>query len=324
MKRICWLLVLLLLFTGCAAPTETPLSSVPASSAEQSVASLPNSAKEESSAESPEASSEVSSAVSSETSSEESAVTSVENVSSQAPEISSSEAEEPSSSEPETSLESSETPVSSEEHSTLYIPGLSVEDVILYFNEVCLDAEYVNTGDATLVQKWTGPICYELYGDYTAADADLVKALAGILNEIEGFPGMYQSSGEDYPVLRISFYTAEDLMAQMGSVVNYETVDGAVEYWYDGENQIYDARIGIRCDIDQYLRNSVILEEIYNGLGPIQDTWQREDSIAYAGYSEPQWPTEVDLLILKLLYHPDMLCGMDAAACEDVIRSLYY
>jgi len=312
MKRICWLLVLLLLFTGCAAPAETPLSSVPASSAEQSASSLPNSAAEESS----EASSEVSSAVSSETSSEESAVTSVEEVSSQAPEISSSEAEESSFSEPETSLESSEMPVSSEEHSPLYIPGLRVEDVILYFNEVCLDAEYVNTGDATLVQKWTGPICYELYGDYTAADADLVKALAGILNEIEGFPGMYQSSGEDYPVLRISFYTAEDLMAQMGSVVNYETVDGAVEYWYDGYNCIYDARIGVRCDVDQHLRNSVILEEIYNGLGPIQDTWQREDSIAYAGYSEPQWLTEVDLLILKLLYHPEMLCGMDAAdAC---------
>ena len=30
------------------------------------------------------------------------------------------------------------------EHSTLYLQDLSVEDVILYFNEVCLDAETRN------------------------------------------------------------------------------------------------------------------------------------------------------------------------------------
>ena len=37
-------------------------------------------------------------------------------------------------------------------HSELYIPGVSVEDVIRYFNEVCLDAEFVNGGDPSLLQ----------------------------------------------------------------------------------------------------------------------------------------------------------------------------
>jgi hypothetical protein len=32
----------------------------------------------------------------------------------------------------------------------------------------------------------------------------------------------------------------------------------------------------------------------------------------------------VDELILKLLYHPEMLPGMNAAQCEEVIRRLYY
>ena len=39
------------------------------------------------------------------------------------------------------------TPSPKPEHSSLYIEGLSVEDVITYFNEVCLDAEFVNSGD---------------------------------------------------------------------------------------------------------------------------------------------------------------------------------
>lgn len=30
------------------------------------------------------------------------------------------------------------------------------------------------------------------------------------------------------------------------------------------------------------------------------------------------------MLVLGLLYHPQIQCGMDAAACEAVIRSLYY
>ena len=40
-------------------------------------------------------------------------------------------------------------------HSDLFIPGLSVEDVILYFNEVCLDAEIVNGGDPSRLQNNT-------------------------------------------------------------------------------------------------------------------------------------------------------------------------
>jgi hypothetical protein len=59
-------------------------------------------------------------------------------------------------------------------------------------------------------------------------------------------------------------------------------------------------------------------------LGPIQDTGLRPDSIIYQEYSEPQELTEVDELILKLLYHPDILPGMNAAQCEEVIRRLYY
>ena len=41
-------------------------------------------------------------------------------------------------------------------HSEFYIDDLSVEDVIAYFNEVCLDAEFVNEGNPNVVQKWTG------------------------------------------------------------------------------------------------------------------------------------------------------------------------
>ena len=103
----------------------------------------------------------------------------------------------------------------------------------------------------------------------------------------------------------------------------YTYMDGAVRFWYVND-EIIDSIICYRTDINQYTRNSVILEEIYNGLGPIQDTNLRTDSIIFQGYSEPQWLTPMDELILRLLYHPDILPGMDAQQCEQIIRTLYH
>lgn len=212
-------------------------------------------------------------------------------------------------------------PATEPEHSALYLPDVSVEDMILYFNEVCLDAEFVNSGDASRLQKWTAPISYALHGDYTDQDLATLSAFVAWLNALEGFPGISEAPASDYSNLQIHFCTQSDMVDLMGD--NFYGMDGAVTFWYS-DDEIYDAIICYRTDVDQYLRNSVILEEIYNGLGPIQDTALRPDSIIYSDFSEPQWLSPIDEVILQLLYHPDILPGMDAQQCEQVIRSLYY
>ncbi len=204
-------------------------------------------------------------------------------------------------------------------HSDLYIEGLPVEDVIRYFNEVCLDAEFVNSGDPSKVQKWTKPIGYQILGTPTDKDREVITDFVAWLNTIEGFPGMGEN--EDGK-LKIYFYEKTAYENLMGD--SFVGTDGGVTFWYNGKDEIYRGTIGYRTDLAQEVRNSVILEEIYNGLGPIQDTDLREDSIIYSGYSTPQSLTEVDKLILKLLYHPDIKCGMNTAQCEEVIRNIYY
>ena len=207
------------------------------------------------------------------------------------------------------------------DHSWLYIPGLSVEDVILYFNEVCLDAEYVSGGDPSKLQKWAEPIYYSLDGPYTDEDLRTLTGFMDFLNTIDGFPGISESQGLPQTNLQIYFRTQQGLVDLMGD--NLRGCDGGVTFWYLND-EIYDATICYSTEVSQYIRNSVILEEIYNGLGPVQDSNLRTDSIIYAGYSEPQELTEIDKLILTLLYHPSIECGMDAAQCEAVIRELYY
>jgi len=222
---------------------------------------------------------------------------------------------------PEPEPEPEPLPEPEPDHSPLYIPDVPVEDVIRYFNEVCLDAEFVTSGDPSRLQKWTVPIAYTIHGTATDTDLAVLEGFAAWLNTLEGFPGMKEAADGDAANLRIHFCTPEEMQSLLGD--NFVNMDGAVTFWYL-DDEIYDATICCLTRLDQTLRNSVILEEIYNGLGPVQDTEYRPDSIIYAGFSQPQSLTPMDELLLKLLYHPDMTCGMDAAACEAVIRSLYY
>ena len=205
---------------------------------------------------------------------------------------------------------------------SLYIPGEPVEDVIQYFNEVCLDAEYVHSGDPSKLQKWMQPIRYILLGEPTEEDRSTLHDFTQWLNTINGFPGISETALPEEANLRIHFCSHEDMLTIMGS--DYAGLDGAVTFWYDSNNVIYDAVICCRTDLEQTLRNSVILEEIYNGLGPIQDTQLRTDSIIFAGFSQPQQLTEIDQLLLQLLYDPAIQCGMNAETCESVIRQVYY
>ena len=221
----------------------------------------------------------------------------------------------------ETQAQETQTQETQPEHSELYFPGLSVDDVILYFNEVCLDSEFVNGGDPTVIQKWAAPIYYRISGEYTNKDLSVLNDFVIWLNTIDGFPGIFEATDANPVNLRIYFCNEKNLLNIMGP--NFKDLDGAVTFWYD-DNIIYDATICYRTEIAQYTRNSVILEEIYNGLGPIQDTTLRPDSIIYQSFSEPQALTDIDELILRLLYHRDILPGMTAEQCEQVIRQLYY
>lgn len=202
--------------------------------------------------------------------------------------------------------------------------SLPIDEVINYFCEVVLKTEYSDgVGDATLVQKWTDRICYRIYGEATEQDKLILTEFFQQLNEIEGFPGIVPAGENDLTDLALYFYDYESFNRSFGEFLNYEMADGAVQYWYYTDtNVIYDARIGYRTDVDQYTRNSVLLEEVFNGLG-ITDTVLREDSIAYQGFSQPQELSEIDWLMIKLLYHPKMKAGMNREECARLIREIY-
>lgn len=210
-------------------------------------------------------------------------------------------------------------------HAEFYIPDLDVDQVLEYFEEVVLNVEYTDgTGDATLVQKWLEPIDYRIYGTATDEDLEVLNTLFEQLNAVPGFPGIHPSEEGIPENLSLNFLARDAFNESFSQVINGEDAYGAVHFWYyTDSNQLYDARIGYRTDIDQPSRNSVLIEEIINALG-ITDTVLRPDSIVYQYSNSNTALSEIDWLILTLLYHPEMRCGMDAERCEAVIRNLYY
>jgi len=194
-----------------------------------------------------------------------------------------------------------------------------LDQIILYFNEVCLDAEISDGGDPSKVQKWVMPLLCSLHGDYTEADKAVIEDFMSQLNTIPGFPGIGWVDEKTSPNMRIWFGTQDEMISLMGE--HTAGFDGTVTFWYD-QDEIYSCDVFVRTELDQMLRNSIILEEIYNGLGPIQDTSLRPDSIIYEDFSQPQALTETDLLILQLLYDPQIQCGMDSSDCEKIIRNI--
>ena len=205
-------------------------------------------------------------------------------------------------------------------HSEYYIPGVDADTVIAWFAEVCLDTEFGDKTSGSLIRKWVEPFYYTVYGQPTDRDIEVLNRFVAEINSIENFPGMYPvESGAD---LEIYFYDQYNFEALMGS--DFVGSWGGVTFWFDGLSQIYTETISIRTDIPQDARDSIICEEIYNGIGPVQDTSLRDDSLICQWSNSNYDMTAVDRLILQLLYHPSIQTGMDYAQCEAVIRQLYY
>lgn len=225
---------------------------------------------------------------------------------------------------PEPSVRPEPTPEVTAAPEQLDTLGYTAEQIADYFCEVTLGVEYNHgSGDSSAVQKWARPICYAVYGSPTQDDTALIESFAQELNSIEDFPGMYPAESAEEENFVIRFLPWEQMSADAGYVVNGEYADG-IAYWdyYIDTNDLYNVRIWIRSDIDQHTRNSVIYEEIINSLGLGNDTTLREDSIIYQYSSQTQQPSEMDWLLLKILYNENMRRGMHEADCREVIKRL--
>ncbi len=223
--------------------------------------------------------------------------------------------------EPETTVPMETEP----EHSAYYVPDYPVDAILSFFNEVALNSEFAYDPEnpaGSLVRKWTGEIRYYIAGDATQEDRLVVQEFMELLGSIPGVPAIVESSDPYDANFTLNFCSQEQLMEE--NIFADEYTDGFTTIWWQEDSlELSGANVYISLDVEQRYRSRVIRHEIYQSFGMVQDS-SRPDSIIYCAAMEADTADEIDLLIITLLYHEDIQCGMDAAACEEIIRQLYY
>lgn len=215
--------------------------------------------------------------------------------------------------------EQSSTPKNdADNHSVYYADRVSVDKMAYYFNDVCFGNEY---GDAKeKITKWQDPIMFYIDGVATMDDYHTLNGFVDYLNSIDGFPGIMQIHDRSQANLVIHFYG----LAEFNAAVNVSDADGFATFNFQTDTGVItDGSVYIRSDINQTDRSSIILEEVYQILGPTKDTLVRKDSIIYQRGNAPALSKE-DKSIISLLYSSRITPGMSMLESEEIIRELYY
>ena len=212
-----------------------------------------------------------------------------------------------------------EEPDAGEDGGLITAAGYSADEIINYFCDVALGAEYGDAEEAVI--RWEQPV--SLYVDTngaTEADLELIDRLVSALNLIEGFPGITRVDSLMSANLRVSFVDSAGMINAVGNADDgifngYVTVS-----WTN--YRIYTGDIYYRTELSQELRNAVIVEELCQSLGLLTDTYDHPDSIFYQYHTTTAWPTALDWAVIRLLYSDGIVPGMDESAVRTAAASL--
>ena len=206
----------------------------------------------------------------------------------------------------------------------IFTGELSRERIIEFFLDVVMKVEY-GDNDSFRLRKWTDPISVYPSGEENDFDRSMETRLFDTLNEIQGFPGISRTEDAAEATTTVTFLDPESYEIYRKDYVNEENTGGfCTAYFYTATDVYHSAVIGIRSDTDDTERGSVILEELLQSLGLMNDSYLDPESIFYQGFNEPEWPTELDWILVKCLYHPDMKCGMTAEEVTEVLEHILY
>jgi len=172
------------------------------------------------------------------------------------------------------------------------------------------------------VKKYTVPVGFYVYNrsrkDRRRAAAKFVGALP---THIPGFRGAMAASPQNanfhlFIVDRKDF--KKTVIREAGldakAVGNAECL---VHIWF-GRNGISESRAVIVSDGGEKLFNRCLVEEVLQGLGPINDSRELHESV-FNDYSRHNHLTAFDRTLLQMLYHPAIKPGMGR---KDVVQIL--
>lgn len=189
------------------------------------------------------------------------------------------------------------------------------EEILEYFKEVALKIEYGNQNNS--VKKWNTPIYYYLDENAKEEDQKHIQLLIEKLNEIPTLPLFIKSSLEEANL--VIHFTSSDTLYKIRKLPG---IEGYCHFEYDKNNILRKSEITISSDLELETRKSVITEEIVQALGLTNDSEKYENSIFYQYASNLIYPSDLDFIIISLLYNENIKYGMNYENVEEVLNQI--
>ncbi len=183
-------------------------------------------------------------------------------------------------------------------------------------------AEYRDSTGGRLT-RWESSIRLYVGGKPTRADlAELDDFLLELALRVPLLPNITRTNREAEADITIYYVP----LSSMGSYAqNYvEGNWGFFTFYHDGAYQRYKGQIVIASDVtNQRQRNHLMKEELVGVLALGNDHELYADSIVYQPWTEVQDLSEVDWLMLNMIYSPYVSCGMTYDQARSALYSAY-
>jgi len=174
-----------------------------------------------------------------------------------------------------------------------------------YFVEVAFGPEFGS--GVREIRKWTQDVKIAVHGDPNPEDLAALEDVIADLNEIIGTIEIeIVETGQN-----VDLHFAPE--AQFAAIEpNYVPVNmGFFWVWWDGGGSFNSSRILVSTtDLSQAERNHIIREELTQSMGLMNDSFSYEDSMFYQEWTETPAYSDLDELLIAMLYLPQITPGM--------------
>lgn len=167
-----------------------------------------------------------------------------------------------------------------------------------YFKAISFGSEYGNNSNQ-VIRRWNSDIRIKLNGNITSADVAFINNAIEALNELTGEKITITLTSGHNANLNLHIVDKSEFANIISSV--QPNVDGYVQV-LSRSNNIFKGTILISNNLSPTRRKHVILEELTQSLGLLNDSMLYDDSIFYQNYSRVTDYSIEDRAIISLLY----------------------
>ena len=204
------------------------------------------------------------------------------------------------------------------EHPLDVVPGSRYSELgISYFRDVAFGAEYGTL--SRVVRKWAGDLRIAVHGTPTAEDLEALEAVMTDLRSV--MRGRRVVVVTEDPNLNL-YFAPESEFSTIDP--NYQPTNyGFFWVWWGADQKLIRSQILISSTgITQEARSHLIREEITQSLGLMNDSWRFPESIYYQGWTSTTSYTDLDFIVLEMLYRDEITAGMSEAEAIAILREL--